>query len=211
MACTAEGVKRFLSSHMGTYLGGKRKTLGSKTDITLAGIVRDVAHMFVDLFPLGVEKVKDFDAAGGRDMFHAAADDVRSSPEHRATMNGCMDVLNAVGREIKEAGCVPMFVLLSPDVGTCLRVADSVVPECLELPVHPSGARSDPVLWEALRAGLEHVQIKLYMIEHNCDLASAAAAVGALRKANHDKVEAFCDSHGVIRTVRTPNSFFIVS
>ena len=86
-------------------------------------------------------KVKDFDAADGRDMFCDVADDVCSSPEHRTTMTGCLDVLNAVDLEVTSAGCVPVFVLLSPDVGTCLRAAGCVVPECLGLPVHPSGAR----------------------------------------------------------------------
>ena len=59
-------------------------------------------------------------------------------------------------------------------------------------------------MWEALRVGLEPVQIKLHMIEHNCDSASAAAA---LRTANHDNVETFCDARGVIRTACTPTSF----
>ena len=61
--------KRAVVVYVGTYLGAGCSTMGSKTDKTLAGIVGDVAHMFVDLLPLGVTKVEDFDAAGGRSIF----------------------------------------------------------------------------------------------------------------------------------------------
>ena len=102
-------------------------------------------------------------------MFHNVAAHVRRSAEYDATMVGCRQVLSAVVQYIEAEGCTPIVLLLSPDVGTCLSDVASVADEVWQLPVHPSGARGDPVVWGALRAGLEPVQIKLYAIEHNCD------------------------------------------
>ena len=67
---------------VGTYLGAKCATLGSKTDKTLMAILGDVQRTFFDLCPVGVTKVKDFDAAGGRAMFHNVPTAVRHSHSH---------------------------------------------------------------------------------------------------------------------------------
>ena len=213
--CLKTGKKCALFS-VGTYLGAKCATLGSKTDKTLMAILGDVPRTFFDLCPVGVTKVKEFDAAGGRAMFHNVPDAVRRSDDYRKTISGCLQVLLAGVRAVKKAGLTPVIMLLSPDVGTCLRTADCYTElqeelqaeEWLHLPVHPSGARGDPVVWNALRTGLEPVQARIYAIENNCTREEAAAAVGELRYRNHAKVKAFCQEKGVTLTARTPNSFF---
>jgi hypothetical protein len=43
---------------VGTYLGAKCATLGSKTDKTLMAIIGGVQRAFFDLYPVGVNKVK---------------------------------------------------------------------------------------------------------------------------------------------------------
>ena len=119
-------------------------------------------------------------------MFHNVAAAVRSSAEYEATMEGCRQVLRAVVHYIEAEGCTPIVLLLSPDAGTCLGDVASVADEVWQLPVHPSGARGDPVVWkEALRVGLEPVQVSIYAIEHACSRAQAAEAVGALRYAKN--------------------------
>ena len=70
--CKREGKKAVLIC-AGTFLGANCSTRGSKTDTTLMGILGDVSHAFVDLYPLGVTKVAEFDAAGGRAMCQASA------------------------------------------------------------------------------------------------------------------------------------------
>lgn len=114
-------------------------------------------------------------------MFNNVADAVRRSAEYKGTMEGCRQVLRAVVQYIEKEGCTPIVMLLSPDVGTCLGDVASVTDEVMRLPVHPSGARGDPIVWSALRTGLEPVQASIYAIEHNCSRAQAAEAVGALR------------------------------
>jgi hypothetical protein len=69
--------------------------------------------MFVDMYPLGVTKVKEFDAAGGRGMFCNVDDHVRDS--HQATMPCCMEVCILMGRHVAAAGCTLVFVLLAPE------------------------------------------------------------------------------------------------
>ncbi len=70
--CKREGKKAVLIC-AGTFLGANCSTRGSKTDTTLMGILGDVSHAFVDLYPLGVTKVAEFDAAGGRAMCQVSA------------------------------------------------------------------------------------------------------------------------------------------
>jgi hypothetical protein len=141
-------------------------------------------------------------------MFHNVAAHVRRSAEYDATMVGCRQVLSAVVQYIEAEGCTPIVLLLSPDVGTYLGDVASMATEVWLLPVHPSGARGDPLVWSALRTGLEPVQASIYAIENGCSREQAAEAVGALRLKNHAKVKAFCEKEGVTLTDRTPKSFF---
>jgi hypothetical protein len=119
---------------------------------------------------------------------------VKGSKKYQATVAGSVQVLLAAVRDVEAAGSKPV-IILSPDVEKCLRDANHHLPdtlECIVLPVHPSGARGDPVVWDALRTDLEPVQTRIYAIENTCTREEAAAAVGELRSRNHANVMAFC-------------------
>jgi len=194
----------------GSYLGAGGDTIGSQTDKNIMGVLGDVPHAFIDAFPIGVNKVKSFDAAGGRQMFHEVPERVSSSDSYKDTVAGGVQVLLAAVRAVQSAGLEPVIMVLSPDVGKLLRGSNVSLPECLELPVHPSGARSNPATWDALRGGLQEVQVVIYANENGCSRADARTILGAERLQNHDRVRDFCVAQGVRITSRTPASFFYV-
>jgi len=167
-----------------------------------------VPRAYNDLFTLGVNVIKQFQDACGRDMFHDVRDDVAQCPEWRAAVTACEDVEKAAVREIEEAGVCAIVVKLSPDVTQSLRFV------CIDMPgmrfdVHPSGVRGDAHKGDALRAGCGQIREAIYAAENGCTYNDALLAVSGLQAQNKADVQEFCRAHLMILD-GAPASFFTV-